>query len=62
MQCSNPHELFRGNQIEFGAQQCLFAQLQHRMTSLMLLTGILVRDDRARDKLREEVGDIGLIM
>ncbi|KAI0042885.1 hypothetical protein FA95DRAFT_1609833 [Auriscalpium vulgare] len=34
-----------GNQIEFGAQQC-----------------ILVRNDVARDKLRQQVGDVGLIM
>ena len=26
------------------------------------LSGILVRDDRARDKLREQVGDVGLIL
>ena len=34
-----------GNQIEFGAQQC-----------------ILVRNDAAREKLRKQVGNIGLIM
>ncbi|KAI0258666.1 hypothetical protein BC834DRAFT_835038 [Gloeopeniophorella convolvens] len=34
-----------GNQIEFGAQQC-----------------ILVRNDIARDNLRKQVGDVGLIM
>ncbi|PCH33046.1 hypothetical protein WOLCODRAFT_62498 [Wolfiporia cocos MD-104 SS10] len=34
-----------GEQIEFGAHQC-----------------ILVRDDAARDRLRAQVGDIGLIM
>ncbi|KAH9005752.1 hypothetical protein EDB86DRAFT_2795497 [Lactarius hatsudake] len=34
-----------GQQIEFGAQQC-----------------ILVRNDAAREKLRKQVGDIGLIM
>lgn len=27
-----------------------------------VFTGILVRDDRARDRLRAEVGDIGLIL
>jgi hypothetical protein len=32
------------------------------VVSIDILIGILVRDDTAREKLQEQVGDVGLIM
>ncbi|KAJ7232862.1 hypothetical protein B0H12DRAFT_1144747 [Mycena haematopus] len=51
----------QGSYIEFGAQQCELVHHECPPINNALL-GILVRDDAARDKLREQVGDIGLIM
>jgi hypothetical protein len=53
--------LSSGDHMEFGAEQCESCLLPGTILS-QPLTGILVRDDAARDKLRSEVGDIGLIM
>lgn len=52
---------YRGSHVEFGANQC---QYWHnlQMTSTDPDIGILVRDETAQEKLRSEVGDIGLIM
>ena len=56
-------ELFRsGSHIEFGAEQC---KVTHSMTDLCaekFLIGILVRNEGAREKLREQIGDVGIIM
>ena len=52
---------FSGSRVEFGAEQCgsfNFSLFNDSEFSL----GILVRDENARDKLREMIGDIGLIM
>jgi hypothetical protein len=51
-----------GSHIEFGAQQCrvIGSCLIHVLKGFFI--GILVRDEAAREKLREQVGDIGLIM
>lgn len=51
-----------GSHIEFGAQQCRVVGLILDLCAEKLSIGILVRDDVARQKLREQVGDIGLIM
>lgn len=51
----------RGSQIEFGAQQCERIACNMRIP-LKYEKGILVRDDVARDKLRGQVGEIGLIL
>jgi len=56
-------ELFRsGSHIEFGAEQC---KATHSMTDLCtekFHIGILVRNEGAREKLREQIGDVGIIM
>jgi hypothetical protein len=52
-----------GSHIEFGAQQCrVISSMFDSRTENLFYIGILVRDDAAREKLREQVGDIGLIM
>ena len=50
-----------GAHIEFGAQQCQFARRCYDFLA-NYREGILVRDDAARDRLRAQVGDIGLIL
>ena len=54
----------RGSLIEFGAQQCkgtIYCGLPTVFT--WVPEGILVRDDKALEKLQKEVGEkIGLIM
>ena len=53
----------RGSRIEFGAQQCKYTICFESPTLFIWLhKGILVRDDEAVEKLRKEVGEIGLIM
>jgi hypothetical protein len=51
-----------GDNIEFGAQQCKPAQQLALPPKITPSIGILVRDDFARQKLRNQVGDIGMIM
>ena len=56
-------ELFRsGSHIEFGAQQCKVAHSIIDLCTEKFHIGILVRDEGAREKLREQIGDIGIIM
>jgi len=50
-----------GSHIEFGAQQCK-PSCNRQCIFPDNFTGILVRDDAAREKLQEQVGDVGLIM
>lgn len=50
------------NPIEFGAQQCKFPGLISIASLLTISAGIIVRDDSARKKLEEQIGDTGLIM
>jgi hypothetical protein len=38
------------------------AEASARVSGINIALGILVRNDAARNKLRREVGDIGLIM
>ena len=52
----------RGQRMEFGAQQCESSSARDLMFRLMLLIGILVRNEAARDALRAKVGEIGLIL
>ena len=55
--------LISGSRIEFGAQQCTCNIFGSRLLCLHDCSkGILVRDDKAIEKLRKEVGEIGLIM
>lgn len=55
--------VLRGSRIEFGAQQCKCDISQFACCDYMnFLKGILVRDEEAVEKLRKEVGEIGLIM
>ncbi|KAI5997877.1 hypothetical protein F5J12DRAFT_895738 [Pisolithus orientalis] len=51
-----------GSHIEFGAQQCELIFLASFTILYAKVTGILVRNEKAREKLRQQVGDIGLIM
>jgi hypothetical protein len=52
---------YRGSHVEFGANQCQYWHCPF-MTRTDKHIGILVRDDTAKEKLRNEVGDIGIIM
>lgn len=59
-----PHLLIRharGQSIEFGAQQCEFKHPEP-VHVFIIFSGILVRDENAKLRLREQVGDIGIIM
>ena len=51
-----------GNAVEFGAQQCLFCYTLSRYSVNKVHAGILVRNDNARDQLRKQVGEIGVIL
>ncbi|KAI5983593.1 hypothetical protein EDD15DRAFT_2487286 [Pisolithus albus] len=51
-----------GSHIEFGAQQCRSIFSPSSAIPHMKFTGILVRNEKAKQKFQQQVGEIGLIM
>jgi hypothetical protein len=50
------------NRIEFGAEQCTHFHDEYLKFTQEVRIGILVRNDAAREALRRQVGELGLIM
>ena len=53
---------FRGSRIELGAEQCKYKIYCGSSMFMRLPEGILVRNKKAKEKLRQDIGEVGLIM